>query len=81
MTNTLTPSPLSSTRGTSLLRSWLVYYFDLLLSQTHGYVNWHLIVGAALMIAVSSTGFLEVAVSSVTLGCSVLPRYSWHIGV
>jgi hypothetical protein len=61
MIHKLPLSPLSSTRGTPLLRSRLVYYSGLLLSQTQGYVNWSLVFGVAVMMLVSATGWVGIA--------------------
>jgi hypothetical protein len=50
-----------SLEDTKFFRSWLVYDSDLETNRTRGRINWNLIVGAALMLAVSAGGWAGVA--------------------
>ena len=52
------PANLEQTR---FFRSWLVYDSDLDLNRTHGRLNWNMIGGVALMLAVSAAGWTGVA--------------------
>lgn len=55
------PLPLTSLQDTRFFRSWLVYDSDLDTTRSRRRLNWNMVAGFALMVAISVGGWFGIA--------------------